>query len=468
MDQDPYAPFCVHGTLPLVRDEGSPGSIRFARIGDDPPADCISDPTHLPDAELTLRTFKSRVEMDGYQAALAEHGGNAFSALPAPAQAGADPFLLIIRHDRPRPMGTTLDEVVGLSGPGIPSPHAWARVRASQSQDVAARDRRNALGTMWARFDEVVRSSTGCWTTEIGEAGVEFMTSESRNRFVLGGTPEEPVLTWRRIAYGFGEDLREDFAAGLREVGISSPEPGSYRMTLATLGSDELVTALAAARTVDLLEERLSDRRETRRRLTEIAAEPGAARVLARAIAGMPVLSTGRGEPGAQLSLRTGSTQTVTGTLLVRLVVHGLMQPAWAAAGEVSRGAPETWCPRIYVPTEAARLLAAGHVEKAAEIVGSTRVPKTEPAPIHSGDLFAALDLIGRSMSASNRDRIASAIDGHLPPDGSRLSDAAAWSRNYASWSPIVHGVMTGALTPAAGDRLVRARTTDPVSAPTP
>lgn len=454
MDQDPYALLCVHGTLPLVRDEGAPGGIRFARVGDDPPEACISDPAQLPDAEMTIRSFGSRVAMDGYRSALAEHGGNAFSTLPAPEQSGADPFLLIIRHDRARAHGATLDEVVGLAGGAPPMAAAWSRVRAGKVRDVEIRDRRNALNAKWARFDEVVRSAAGGWTTEIGDVGVEFLTTESRSRFVLGGTPEAPVLSWRRIAHGFGGDLRAEFDAELQQLGISSPEPGSYRMTLAALGKDELASALATARRVASLEEGLSDRGETRRRLSEIAADPAAARVLARALAGLPVLSTGRGEPGAQMSLRTGTTQTVTGTLLVRLVVHGLMQPAWAAAGKVSRENVQAWCPRVYVHTEAARHLAAGRVDEAASLTGSVRVPRNEPAPLHAGDLFDALALLGRALSDADRKRIALAVEEHLPGDGRTLADAAERSRSYAPWSAIVHGVLAGLLVHTDDDRL--------------
>lgn len=468
MDQDPYAPFCVHGTLPLVRDDGAPGGIRFARIGDDPPSDCISDPEHLPDAEMTIRSFGSRVAMDGYRAALAEHGGNAFSTLPAPEQSNADPFLLIIRHDRARAPGTTLDEVVGLSGAAPPLADTWRRARAAKARDAETRDRRKALLAKWARFDDVVRSATGGWATDFGDAGIEFMTTESRSRYVLGGTPETPVLRWRRIAHGFGGDLQAEFDAGLKELGISSPEPGAYRMTLAALGAQDLASALATARRVDLLEDSLSDRGETRRRLSEIAADPAAARILARSLAGLPVLSTGRGEPGAQMSLRTGTTQTVTGTLLVRLVVHGLMQPAWAAAGKVSRENVQSWCPRIYIPTEAARLLAAGRVDEAATAVGSTRVPKTEPAPLHSGDLFEALAFLGRSLAEPDRERIAAALEEHLPRNGCTLADAAGRSRSYASWSPIVHGLMTGSLRPTADGRLAHTPTDAPLIAPAP
>jgi hypothetical protein len=417
---------------------------------------------------MTIRSFGSRVAMDGYRAALAEHGGNAFSTLPAPEQSNADPFLLIIRHDRARAPGTTLDEVVGLSGGAAPLADAWSRARAGKARDVEARDRRKALLAKWARFDEVVRSATGGWTTDFGDAGIEFMTTESRSRYLLGGTPEAPVLRWRRIAHGFGGDLQAEFDGGLKKLGISSPEPGAYSMTLPALGAEDLASALATARRVDLLEDSLSDRGETRRRLSEIAADPTAARVLSRSLAGLPVLSTGRGEPGAQMSLRTGTTQTVTGTLLVRLVVHGLMQPAWAAAGKVSRENVQSWCPRIYMPTEAARFLAAGRVDEAATLVGSTRVPRTEPEPLHHGDLFEALAHLGGSLSEPDRERIASAVEEHLPREGCTLADAAERSRNYAPWSAIVHGAMAGSLRPTSDGRLARTPGDDPAPTPGP
>ena len=153
---------------------------------------------------------------------------------------------------------------------------------------------------------------------------------------------------------------------------------------------------------------------------------------------------------------QTGTTQTVTGTLLVRLVVHGLMQPAWAAAGKVSRENVQSWCPRVYVPTEAARHLAAGRVDEAAALTGSVRVPRNEPAPLHAGDLFDALALLGRALSDADRKRIASAVEEHLPGDGRTLADAAERSRSYAPWSAIVHGVLAGLLV-HTDDRLQHA-----------
>lgn len=126
---DAYAPYCLHGTLPLVRDEREASGYRFAQIGQDPPDVCIRHPSDLPAGELTLRSFRSLGEAEGYAAALAEHGGNAFTSLLSPQRVGVDPFLLVIRHDREREPVATLEEAVQLIGPGRPSPVDWSRAR---------------------------------------------------------------------------------------------------------------------------------------------------------------------------------------------------------------------------------------------------------------------------------------------------------------------------------------------------
>lgn len=442
---DPYASHCLHGTLPLVRDEREPSGYRFARIGQDPPDICIATPADLPAGELSLRAFRSQVEAEAYASALADHGGNTFTALVSPAVAGAEPFLLVIRHDRDREAAVTLDEAVRLIGPTAPSPAAWSRARVSGVAAVEDGRRRDALRTRWLAAEEAIRSVGNIYFAGRFDAGVEFMANASRVRFVLAGEPSAPVVTWKPIAHRLDADLKREFADHVAAAGAEPTADGRYRIPLSSLSADELVRAVEAERAIAIAEERLSDITGTRRRLTEIAADPAAARVLARASAGLPVLSVEPGAPAAQLSPKSGTPQTVSGSLLARLLAHGLMAAAWLP-GSTTRANPETWCPGLYVATDAGLLVAAERVAEAAALVGNTRVPRAATPPIHTGGLFQALAELRRDLTDEDRDRLAPTLEAHLPAEGDLLASAAGYGRNYSSWSPIVHGVIAGVI----------------------
>lgn len=464
--EDAYAPHCLRGTLPLVRDEREPSGYRFARIGQDPPGICIANPADLPAGELSLRAFRSQAEAESYAAALADHGGNAFTALVSPAVAGAEPFLLVIRHDREREAAATLDEAVRLIGPAAPSPAAWSRARASGVAAVEDGRRRDALQRRWLAAEEAIRSVGDIYFTGRFDAGVEFMANASRVRFVLAGEPSAPVVTWKPIAHRLDADLKQEFADHVAAAGAEPTADGRYRIPLTSLSADELLRVVEAERAIAITEERLSDITGTRRRLTEIAADPAAARVLARASAGLPVLSVEPRAPAAQLSPKSGTPQTVSGSLLGRLIAQGLMAAAWLP-GSTTRANPETWCPGLYVATEAGLLVAADRVAEAAAIVGSTRVPRAASPPIHTGGLFQALAELRRDLRDEDRDRLAPTLEEHLPGDGEILASAAGYGRNYSSWSPIVHGVIAGLLDLDDAGR-IRRSTTQPTETDIP
>ena len=464
---DPYAPFCLHGTLPLMRDEGEASGYRFARIGRDPVEACIADPADLPAGELTLRTFGSVAEAEGYAAALAEHGGNAFTSLLSPQHSGTGPFLLVVRHDRERERASTLDEAVRLIGPARPSSSAWSRVRASSAGAAEDARRRQALSARWRAAQDVVMALGDAYVTGMDEAGVEFMSNGTRARFVLGGSAEAPVLSWSRITHRLDPDLARLAAEEVAASGAEAVALGSFLFRLRELSKEELVRAMAAERALAIAEERLSDIAGNRNRLAEIAADPAAARVLARAAAGLPVLSTDSAAPAAQISPKSGTPQTVPATLLARLIRHGLMIAAWAP-GATTRQDPETWCPRLYVPTEAGRLVASGRTVEAAGLVGNLRLPRPEPGAIHAASLFQALASMSADMSDDVRLRLGQVVEEHLPGDGENLAHAAGNGRNYSSWSPIVHGALAGVLTLDDTGRLRWGTLPVPVSAPLP
>lgn len=464
--EDAYAPCCLHGTLPLVRDEGEAAGYRFARIGQDPPDACIADPTDLPAGELSLRTFRSASEAEAYAAALAEHGGNAFTSLVSPVAAGVEPILLVIRHDREREAAATLDEAVRLIGPGAPSPAAWSRARVSGVAAAEDGRRREAIRRRWQSAEDAVRGTDDLYVTGRSEAGVEFMANASRVRFLLAGEPSAPVVTWRPIAHRLDDDLMPILAEAVAAAGVKSTA-GGHRMELTSLSVAELVRTVEAERAIAIAEERLSDVCGTRRRLAEIAADPAAARVLARATVGLPVLSVEPGAPAAQLSLKSGTPQTVPGSLLGRLLAHGLLTAAWLP-GNTTRADPETWCPGLYVATEAAHLVAAGRMADAAALVGSTRMPRPAYPATHKGGLFQALAELALVLRPEDRDRMVPALGEQLPQDGETLAAAAGYGRNYSSWSPIVHGALAGLIDIDDAGRIRRLPSPEPVASPRP
>jgi len=462
--EDAYAPRCLHGTLPLVRDEGEASGYRFARIGQDSPDACISDPADLPAGELSLRTFHSASEAEAYAAALAEHGGNAFTTLVSPVVSGVESVLLVIRHDREREAAATLDEAVRLIGPGAPSPAAWSRARVSGVAAAEDGRRREAVRKRWQSAEDAIRSAGDIYVTGRSEAGVEFMANASRVRFLLAGEPSAPVVTWKPIAHRLDDDLMPIFASAVAAAGVKSTA-GGHRIELASLAAAELVRAVEAERAIAIAEERLSDVSGTRRRLAEIAADPAAARVLARATAGLPVLSVEPGAPAAQLSPRSGTPQSVPGSLLGRLLAHGLLTAAWLP-GNTTRADPETWCPGLYVATEAAHLVAEGRMADAAALVGNTRMPRPAYPPIHKGGLFQALAELAHLLRPEDRDRMIPALGEQLPQDGETLAAAAGYGRNYSSWSPIVHGALAGLIDIDVAGHIRRLPSTEPVASP--
>ena len=464
---DAYAPYCLHGTLPLVRDEREASGYRFAQIGQDPPDVCIRHPSDLPAGELTLRSFRSLGEAEGYAAALAEHGGNAFTSLLSPQRVGVDPFLLVIRHDREREPVATLEEAVQLIGPGRPSPVDWSRARAASAATMESTRRQRALLSRWRAEESLVRSLGDAYVTELTDAGVEFMSTGTSARFVLGGHPEASVLSWNRIANRLEPDLARLAEEEIAASGAEAVGTGSYLVRLRELSKEELVRAIATERALAIAAERLSDLSGNRTRLSEIAADPAAARVLARAAAGLPVLSTDSAAPAAQISPKSGTPQTVPATLLGRLIRHGLMIAAWAP-GATTRQDPETWCPRLYVPTEAGRLVASGRTVEAAGLVGNLRFPRPEPNAIHAASLFRALASMSADMPDDVRLRLGQAVEEHLPGDCENLAHAAGYGRNYSSWSPLVHGALAGVLTLDDTGRLRRGTLPATVSAPLP
>ncbi len=143
-----YGAVSVGGVWPLVRDVGAPGGLRFARVGEDLPEGCVSSPSDLPEAEVTVRTFAEPEAARAWAEAAVEFGGNAVSAShmgrPLPAA-------LVMRFDRgPRP-GTTLDEVVSVSGVGT---------NAAMARDQAASQARSREGLIsWERAWADVRAA---------------------------------------------------------------------------------------------------------------------------------------------------------------------------------------------------------------------------------------------------------------------------------------------------------------------
>lgn len=150
-----YAPVSLHGVLPLVLDpEG--GSLRFARLGEERPEDCLADGDKLPDAQADLFVFRDSGSLAHWRAGILEVSGNtAEVVLPETRWPRA---ALLVRHDRPARSGS-LEEAVPLrlSLGGTPG----AQAAAALGRDI----RRDWLRIWLNERDE--KAFLSAWAAEI-------------------------------------------------------------------------------------------------------------------------------------------------------------------------------------------------------------------------------------------------------------------------------------------------------------
>lgn len=431
MADDVYEGLCPHGTLPLVRDPGGPGGLRFAVPGVDAPDACVPDASGLPDAEITLRTFRTRDEAAPYLAALAEHGGNAFSWLVSPVAHKAVPYALVVRADRSRLPGATLDEAVALRGDVAGLAGGWAAYRTDRVADADRQAGRSALASRWAAQERAVRAIPGTMLGDMREDGVAFHAKGSQSLFVLG----DRVLRWEARAAALPPDLARAHARRLSEAGASEEAAGRWSLPVRGRPAGEVLadaTELSAGR------EALAAVAASRGRLATLRTERACMAVVARGVAGFPVLLARGGMQAAQGDTE-GRAHSVPGHVLSRLTALDMLRAAWTPASADPR-------PAMLVPTDAAAALLRGDVAGAAEMARDA----LEPAAPGAGDLAGEIAAVAEALHPGARDALAGCA--HIPPEEGE--DFAA-PRTAEAWTAVVAALCAGLAAVDADGRLV-------------
>ncbi len=400
-----------------MRDPGGPGGLRFAVPGVDVPSDCVADASGLPDAEITLRAFRDRAEAGPYLAALAEHGGNAFSWLASPFSHRGPAFALVFRADRPRLPGTSLDEAIVLRGPADGLAEGWAGHRTGAAAEAALEAGRASLAARWGHLERDVRAMPGAMVTAVREDGVAFLAPGSQAAFVIG----DGVVRCEDRSGDLPQDLDRAHRRRLSRAGAAQDAPGRWSMPVrgrpvgevlaeaAGLAADRAVLAAVAAR---------------RRRLESLRRDRACMAVLARGAAGHPLLVL-RGGMQAVQGDGSGGTTSVPGHVLSRLSGLDMLRPAWVPGPGDAR-------PALLVPTPAAAALARGDVARAADLAGG-------PAPGPCDGFAEAVGEMAAGLPPEALEALASAVPAP-PADGEELADA----RTAGAWASAVAALAAG------------------------
>ena len=245
---DLYAHLCVHGTLPLVSDPGSPTGLRFAKIGIDLPGECIQDATGLPQVDISLHVFGSSDERNGYARALADFGDNAISFLPS-APNPVTPLLgLVIRHDRERSLSGTLDDAIRLVGGGPDLVVRFEKKRRIDLEDIRRKSERERWHLRWEREETILRGMPGIWLmgTEDDESSIEFLTGNDIYRIVR--SPDGLSVVWRSVPLPYTGVVPEDHSETADALGLQRVEDGSYRTRPGALTRETIEEAIAATK----------------------------------------------------------------------------------------------------------------------------------------------------------------------------------------------------------------------------
>jgi len=151
--KDHYRELSVHGLLPLVA-EGN--NVRFALLGWDHPLKCAGTPDTLPDAEMDLFVFANDHECRVWASAVLTVGNPDVNVVMPDLKAPS--FALLVRSDRKRRSGNTLEDVIDLRNPM----GAVNRERVEELGQIARADAMEAYRTTTA--DKVFRAR---WQKEL-------------------------------------------------------------------------------------------------------------------------------------------------------------------------------------------------------------------------------------------------------------------------------------------------------------
>lgn len=342
---DPYAETSVHGLWPLVADPEAPGGLRFADLGRDRPADCVASADALPDAEIALHTFRTTEARDAWAAAAREFGGNAVLVVTGPqAPNVALQTALVMRFDRDRRPGATIEEAVGLRRDREITPNgarqadiaavgaAWRLTHLERASENA---QRAAWKETWAGELAVLEASPrlDCDPLRIGrEPGLPL---EIDPPFGMRGSLRKTrdgvrvVLDTRGMERLGGENYGEAWRIAVEARGWDASDPAAVAVDLPFFdaGQAERIT-----KDMEVLAPTIARLMRLSKSWTEVVAMASDAemvKVMGRLASGMPLASTLYRDPGAQLAPRTATAASVAGTRIERAFVGGLIEPVW-------------------------------------------------------------------------------------------------------------------------------------------
>lgn len=368
---DPFDPVSIHGVWPLVRDPASPGGIRFAEIGRDEPSDCVTGADGLPDADLTLRLFRSAEARDAWCDGVADAGGNAVHALPLAND--ALPAALLVRFDLARNPGRTPETCIRLVG-DVPRDvrHARSRARSDRSHAIEV----SGWEAAWSTELAAIRSADAPFRLE----SLDF-SPRSTGRLILrtpsGGMARsawvEPEGDARRITLRMGLDgaMRlgaDDLDATLREraeaLGYEVGGDGDLSLVVHRADGDALRRVASDLATLARTRAALRMVAGRRHAVSDALRERPLA-ILRRLASGFPLAKAPASSTYAyQVNPVSGHAVDADGWSVEALWKAGAIRPAWwSGRRETSREKPlDAYESSVWVASTLGLDLASGRV----------------------------------------------------------------------------------------------------------
>jgi hypothetical protein len=340
---DPYAEVSVHGLWPLALDAAAPGGLRFANLGADRPEDCLRSPEGLPDAEISIRTLVGAEARDAWIAAVSEFAGNGVVAVPGPYNYvnGVQP-VLVMRFDRDRRTGATLEEAVPLLRDlevykirdHRPEPSEIGRGwRSRYLERLAENARRDAFVANWKSERAVLHAS---------KRVSDLSTPERADRLRFQFDPPFGVeLRLERVPTGVQvvleargmNDLVGTYAAAWRIAaearGWNASSPAAPTLDLPVFDEDGLARVEGDVDVLLQSVKRLTRLSASWKIVAAACTDAETAKMLKRLAMGLPVASSRVGDPAAQISPRTCAPVTVAGARVEKAFLAGLIEPVW-------------------------------------------------------------------------------------------------------------------------------------------
>jgi hypothetical protein len=364
----------VHGLYPLVLDDTAPAGIRFADPKRDAVADLLTDPTLLPDAEISLRVFPSTRELHGYEAAAAEFGGNSVAVIAGPS--GRDGAVaLVLRYDRERELGLGVNDSIKLVAPQDKATQDLGRDLARGwmiHKDLQAK--RNADAAFMQGWQSVAdlldKNSVFTQRGDTGSGALAFRYSRGNLTEVWEGSvkrvPEGLLIAAHpRIRTRRDEDLNARLRAEAESRGYVFDENDVASRTVPALDLQEVERLKDAVGILSLLELGFNREQKSRDDIGVILGDRENAAVLDRIAKGCPVAHSSSERP-MQMSPRSGKLQTVAWSRVTVLFKAGLIKPLYWTLQWEGRPTFVSLKTAIFGLTPSGKLAAAGDRRAAA------------------------------------------------------------------------------------------------------